>query len=77
MLKDNYQPVVVLLEHFYIKVVIPRNEALVTDGSQHGASGKPVTESVFAAYPVDNKQQFEHAHLHNPKGGAFGIEFAA
>jgi hypothetical protein len=57
------QAVVFRAEHLHVHVVGPRDEALVSGGTQQCATDEPEADMVFLADAMKLEQEFEHAFL--------------
>lgn len=72
-----HKPQVVGTHHLDVKVVVPGDEAAMTEGSDEGAAAEPVADVVLLADAVYLEQDVEHTELEMAQLGTIGIETCA
>ena len=68
VLENRQQSVVILTGHQHVHVIVPRNEALVTDGSEEGTVRDKVTDVILLAEIVEGLEDLQLNFLDLGKG---------
>ena len=69
-----HQPQIITAQKAHVKVIVPGDEPIVTDGTQQCTAIEEIRDVVTTANLVEQVHQFQHPQLLAAQGGAVGIE---